>query len=724
MEDKKIDIHDIIEKHSQRLQRDLDSFNNIKKSSYSKSYESFKKEISPEPSNYERWCISLGQIIKLKISKKEEEEIQKKLDIAHLDIEPWHTVTLAFTSFLLIFFLGIISCFAVSYLTNTSFPFGLFIMICIVGVFSYSFLKNYPDRVANKWRLKASSQMVPAILYVVIYMRHTSNLEKAISFASEHLEYPLNLDFKKIFYDVEIGKFSTIKESLDNYLSIWRDYSPQFIESFNLIESSLFEPNEEKRVDILEKSLQVVLDGTYDKMLKFTHEVRSPLTNVYMLGVILPTLAIALLPMANILLQNQLKTSHVFVLFNLIVPFLVFYLTDKILFLRPGGHGEISLLEKNPKYYLYKSKKPVIKAFLISFPFLLLGLIPLIFQYTPLPSWFNLQRDYTFSQLGLPFFGEDAYFFGITEVDGIIKGPYGIGAMILSIFFIFGTALFFYISFKGKTSELKKEREKTKELEIEFNNSLFQLGNKLGNGTPLEIAFGKVAEDTKGLRTEDFFKKTNYNITQMGMSVEQALFDNKRGVLIYYPSSLVSTSMKILVESSKKGSTIAALSLVNLSQYVKNFYKITDRLKDLLSEIVSDMKSNMTFLAPILSGIIVGLSMMMSSILSYISNISNNFSDVSSSQFGNIGSILKMFEGTDTIAPYFLQIIVGVYLIEIVFILTKTLVVIDSGEDKLDQIYLTGMNLKKAIFFYSIIAIISSIALSFLSSFVLSGLIQ
>jgi len=30
-------------------------------------------------------------------------------------------------------------------------------------------------------------------------MRHTSNLEKAIAFASEHLQYPLALDFKKYF---------------------------------------------------------------------------------------------------------------------------------------------------------------------------------------------------------------------------------------------------------------------------------------------------------------------------------------------------------------------------------------------------------------------------------------------------------------------------------------------------------------------------------------------
>jgi hypothetical protein len=44
-------------------------------------------------------------------------------------------------------------------------------------------------------------------------MKHTSNLERAISFASQHVKYPLALDLKKIFWDVETGKFSTIKES-------------------------------------------------------------------------------------------------------------------------------------------------------------------------------------------------------------------------------------------------------------------------------------------------------------------------------------------------------------------------------------------------------------------------------------------------------------------------------------------------------------------------------
>ena len=236
----------------------------------------------------------------------------------------------------------------------------------MVSIFLFYYVNGYPQRLANKWRLKASSQMVPAILYIVVYMRHTPNLEKAVAFASKHLQYPLALDFKKVFYNVEIGKFSTIKESLDNYLETWGDYSLEFIESFHLIESSLFEPNNERRISTLEKSLQVILDGVYDKMLKFTHEVRSPLTNVYMLGVVLPTLGLALLPLASTMLKGMINWVHGFILFNLIIPFFVFYLTDNIMLLRPGGYGETKLLERNPLYAKYKNNSAYVGAFFIA----------------------------------------------------------------------------------------------------------------------------------------------------------------------------------------------------------------------------------------------------------------------------------------------------------------------------------------------------------------------
>lgn len=715
----KRDVDDILRKYGARIESELDSYS--QKSSYSSSYETFKGEISREYSTYEKWANSLGNIIRVKPSQKDEKRLKEEIDAAHLAIEPYQAVSLSVMSFISVFFIGLFISVAISLINGSlaSFPLLFFFLVVFFSLFLFSFLNQYPARAARKWRLKASSQMVPAILYIVVYMRHTPNLEKAIHFASEHLEYPLSLDFKKIFYNVEVGKYSTIKESLDHYLESWRGYSTEFIEGFHLIESSLFEPNQSRRISALEKGLQVVLDGVYDKMLKFSHSVRSPLTNVYMLGVVLPTLGLALIPLASAMIGGLLNYIHIFILFNLIVPFLVFYLTDKVLGMRPGGYGETALLEKNPLYPKFKDPSHFRKAFLIIFPLLILSLLPLIFQFTPVPESLGLEKDYTFSELGLSFLG-DGNFFGFIETPTGVKGPFGLGSLLLGILFPISIGLFFSIAYSGKTKELIVERQKTKELEAEFNNSLFQLGSRLGNGIPPELVFGKVAESTKGLRTHEFFSKVNYNVRQMGMSVERAVFDKTRGVMRFYPSSLIATSMRVLIESSKKGLKIAAVSLMSISEYVKNLDKITMRLKDLLAEIVSDMKSNMVFLAPLLSGIVVGLAAMITSILGML-QLGELATEATN--LGTLTNLINIFQYQDMIPPYFLQISVGVYLIEIIFILTSTLVTIDSGEDRLETMNKIGRNLKSGIGLYFVVATISIIALSLLSVLVLGNLV-
>ncbi len=715
----KPNVDDILRKYSGKIESKINTQTSAQSSNYSQSYMRFKQEMAPDISRYERWCKSLGSLIKLNVSQKDREKIEKNLKIAHLDLEPWQPLTLSVMSFLTVFFLGLIISVAIFLIKGSvaDFPVMFFILVTALSVFLFYFMNRYPERLANKWRLKASSQMVPAILYIVVYMRHTPNLERAIAFASENLEYPLALDFKKVFYNVQVGKFSTVKESLDDYLKIWRDYSTEFIEAFHLIESSLFEPDNSRRISTLEKSLKVVLDGVYDKMLAFTHEVKSPLTNVYMLGVVLPTLGLALLPLASAMLGGLLTTLHVFILFNLIIPFAVFYLVDKVLFLRPGGYGESTLLERNPLYHKYKSKKPYFIAVLVVLPLILIGFLPLIFQYTALPSAIGIEKDLSFSQIGLGFFEGD--FFGFIESGGSLSGPLGVGALILSMLIPLGIALFFSMSFKGRTKELIAERDKTKQLEKEFNNSLFQLGNRIGNGVPPEIAFGKVAESSQGLITEDFFRRVNYNIRQMGMSLEKAIFDKQRGAIIYYPSDLIATSMRILVESAKKGLKIAAVSLMSISEYVKNIQKITNRLKDMLAEIISDMKSNMSFLAPLLSGVVVGLAAMITTILTRL-----KLSELGGQEIaGNLGNIINIFDVTSMIPPYYLQIIVGVYLIQIIFILTGALVTIDSGEDKLQKTSKTGKNLTKGITLFFVTSLVSTIALFILTSVVVGNLI-
>ena len=719
---KKPSVDEILAKYGKKIEGEI-STTDIVTTKDSRAYLKFKEETQREFTNYERWCNTLGSVVKMNPSKKDEEKIKRDIEIAHMNIEPWQAITLSVMVFVVVFFIGLLSSLAYMFMTEEgAFPVLFFFLITSFSMFLFYYFSSYPARFANKWRLKASSQMVPAILYVVVYMRHTANLEKAIAFASEHLQYPLALDFKKVFYNVEIGKFPTIKESLDNYLEGWRDYSTEFIESFHLIESSLYEPDNVRRISTLEKAIQVVLDGVYDKMLKFTHDVKAPLTNVYMLAIMLPILGIALIPLASAMVQGMIKWSHVFILYTMIIPFLAFFMLDKILTLRPGGHGETSYLEKNPLYPQYKSNGPYMYAFLICLPFILLSLLPLIFQYTPIPDILGLQKDYSFADLGLEFEGaSQIMLFDFKEVGDGFAGPFGAVALFLSLFFPLGVALFFSIAYKDKTENIIVERGKTNQLEREFNNSLFQLGNRLGDGTPPELVFGKVADSSKGLVTGEFFKRVNYNIQQMGMSVEKAIFDSRRGVILFYPSDLIATSMRVLVESSKKGLKIAAVSLMSISEYVKNIQKITERLKDILAEIVSEMKSNMTFLAPLLSGIVIGLALMITSIL----NVLQTFMDsagVDVSLSSQITNILSMFNVVDMIPPYYLQIAIGVYLIEVIFILTGTLVTIDSGEDELEKTSKIGQNLKKGIVFYFLTAFFSSLALFALSIIVIGGM--
>lgn len=714
------DVNEILRKYGSKIEGQINT-SRAQKTDYSQEYVRFKQEMSPELSKYERWCKTLGNTIKLNVSEKDKIKIKRQLDIAHLDVEPSQALTLGVMAFVSVFFIGLLISVGVMLIEESinSFPFLFFILMVVFSLFLFYFVNGYPVRLANKWRLKASSQMVPAILYVVVYMRHTPNMEKAIGFASEHLQYPLALDFKKVFYDVEIGRFSTLKDSLDNYLETWRDYSIEFIESFHLIESSLFEPDDLRRIAILEKSLQVVLDGVYDKMLKFTHNVRSPLNTVYMLGVVLPTLGVVLIPLASAMIGGIIKTIHVFILFDLIIPFLVFYMTDKIMLLRPGGHGDAELIERNPLYYQYKTKKPYINAFLLTFPLLILGFLPLFFGYTPLPDMLGLKSDYTFAELGIGFLGDEKIFGFISDSAGT-TGPFGIGALLFSMLIPISIALFFSLAFKERTVSMMAERDKTKQLEAEFNNSLFQLGNRIGNGIPPEIAFGRVAESSKGLKTEDFFRRVNYNIRQGGMSVEGAIFDRNRGALRFYPSELISTSMKILVESAKKGLKIAALSLMSISEYVKNIDKINQRLRDMLAEIISDMKSNMTFLAPLLLGVVVGLAAMITAILNKL-----NLSGLGGEAAGisNLQTFLNIFDLTKMIPPYYLQLIIGIYLIEIIFILTSTLVTIDSGENKLEKTHHTGKNFLRGVTLYFVVALVAVLALFLLSSIVLGNII-
>ena len=85
-----------------------------------------------------------------------------------------------------------------------------------------------------------------------------------------------------------------------------------------------------------------------------------------------------------------------------------------------------------------------------------------------------------------------------------------------------------------------------------------------------------------------------------------------------------------------------------------------------------------------------------------------------------LGNLPSFFDVTQMIPPYFLQIFVGIYIIEVIIILTGALVTVDSGKDSLREKYELSRNLMKGMLLYLVTAFVATLVLTLLASVALT----
>ncbi len=739
------ELKDFKEKYEKRLKKELkgkQEDEDIEEETKTRDYEEFRKQYMPKHMSwYEKACQISEQILKITPDKKKIPEIEEAIKTCHLQTTPTGVMSFAILVPMLVILGSMLFGFIIPYLLTGKATGMFFILVGMIMAMSLILpLQKIPFIMANKWRLKASNQMVLSVFYIVTFMRHTSNLELAIDFAAEHLAPPLSIDLKKIIWDIETEKYDSIKESLDQYLMTWRKWNMEYIESMHLIESSLYESSESRRLDALDKALKVILEETYEKMLHYAHNLKGPITTLHMLGIILPILGLVILPLI-VSFMPEVKWYHLFMLYNITLPIIVYYLGSNILSTRPTGYGQADLTTKNPE--LKKYQKIIIKlgkqeikisplhiAIITFIIFFIIGLTPLILHSTGGDC-----ADWTVGQEGvLPrcaVENPNTITFSLLDYRDEIKnkektgrkiGPYGLGATLLSFAIPLAFGLGIGLYYKLRSKNIIKIRERAKQLEEEFASALFQLGNRLGDGFPAEIAFAKVAKTMEGTVSGKFFELVSINIQKLGFGIEKAIFDEEKGALKYYPSDLIESSMKVLVESSKKGPMIASQALMNIAEYIKEMHRVDERLKDLMADVISSMKSQINFLTPAISGIVIGITSMITQIIGTLGQKITTITSGEEAGMGTIGGasfILDMFG--NGIPTYYFQIIVGLYVVEIVFILTILINGIQNGADKLNERFLIGRNLIKSTTMYVIIAMIVTILFSIVAGSIIKS---
>jgi len=679
----------------------------------SRAYSEFKQEYLPKHmSLYEKACNQSEKMFKITPDPKKAKALQESINICHLNATPTGTYSFSLLFPAAYIMVGVLLSFI---LTGGGIFFPAFFLIS--GATMIMPLGNAPHFMANSWRMKASNQMVLSIFYVVTYMRHTSNLELAVDFAAEHLSPPLSLDFKRVVWDIETQKYSSIKESLDVYLETWRNWNMEFVESIHLIEGSLLESDETARTAMLDKSLDVILQETYEKMLHYAQNLKSPITMLHMLGIILPILGLVILPLVVSFMEG-VYWYHIATLYNIILPASVYYLGKEILSKRPTGYGNVDI-SKDPELQKFRNftfkmggnefmVSPMYLSIFVVAVCLVLAFSPLIFHFV-MPGWdiattrggkIEIVTAYTVEESQFYFIGYQRSSKAGSE-DYI--GPFGLGAALLSSFMPLAAGLGVGLYYKVRTKNVLKIRDESKKLEAEFASALFQLGNRLGDGYPAEIAFGKVAEAISDTISGQFFGLVESNLQQSGMSLEQAIFDPDHGALRQYPSDLIETSMKVLVESARKGPLVAAQALINISRYIREMHSVDERLKDLMADTISSMNSQIKFLTPVIAAIVIGITSMVTTILGKLGGqLQKLQSETAAANAGMAVGLTQLFG--DGMPTFYFQIIVGFYVVQITYILTIIVNGIENGADQLAEDFQIGQNMTRSTLMYCILS--------------------
>ncbi|MEW5955840.1 MAG: hypothetical protein AB1626_04890, partial [Candidatus Micrarchaeota archaeon] len=208
----------------------------------------------------------------------------------------------------------------------------------------------WPSLQANKEKMLAIGYMPEIINYLIMSMRLSPNLEKAVEFAANHGRGKIAEDLKKVVWDVQIGKYLSVEEALDELAYKWGAYNDDFKQALMIIRASVLEADQPRREALLEKAIEGVLEGSKEKMDLFARQLHAPTVYLYYFGVLLPLMLAIVLPIGSSLMPGLpfARPEFLFLIYAVGLPIGIFVLGSMILGGRPPTYEPPEIPEDFP----------------------------------------------------------------------------------------------------------------------------------------------------------------------------------------------------------------------------------------------------------------------------------------------------------------------------------------------------------------------------------------
>ena len=593
------------------------------------------------------WAVQDHQAFSRKCEKSVSPEYRDALRFTGFDLEAFETVLFSYVGTLvaLILLLGIdlVLLLSSSFDPKTLFVMGILTFVIPLIVLCY--LSEYVKIKAGFMKISSLGDIPEILSYVIMSMKLVPNLEHAVLFAARNSERPLATDLKKLIWDLNLRIYSSMDDALLSFADLWGRNSEYFKRSLHLIKSSTAEPDEAQRVITLNRALDISLQGTESLMETFAEKLKTPSYVLYSIFILIPLALVALLPAVTVVGMKPEITDLV-LLYDFVFPSLAAIYSEYILMQRPVAFIPRQIPDTHPDLADIRQRKriAILSGVLVCALTAPLGYI-------------------------LLFLGNPGGIVSTTPLEG-----YLLPALPLVMGGTAGLSIYLYFS----SLPYKKIRDRIKQMEQEFADSLFVLGRRISEGKSPEEAFAYTSRTMDGSKIGEAYEGISMNLLSMRTNLKDAVFDEEFGAFRHVYSERIRNTMLLFTESVHKNHEAAGASIVKLADHLKELSDVEERIKRSLYDVTSTMRTTAAIFAPLIAGITLALSEVITKILNQVAErVSRVPADLS-------GMPVEISPETfsQSILPDQFLLAIGVYIVIISAILTRFAGAIEYGGEQ------------------------------------------
>ncbi|MEE9594497.1 MAG: hypothetical protein V3V92_03770 [Candidatus Hydrothermarchaeales archaeon] len=517
----------------------------------------------------------------------------------------------------------------------------------LVPLFVLLSLRDYPKNYASVYKIRVAGAMPEMISNMALTLKVKPNLESALEYAAGRTRGPVGEEMRKLVWGIYMREHVSADKALEKFADEWKDWNKDFSASMHYLRGSMLEKSEIKRISMIDKGMDVVLNGASKRMLEYASSLEMPTTMLFFAGVLLPLILVALLPTLSYV-GVSISSFGIFLAYCIFLPLLVYVWTRRILGKRPVSFSATAIPDEHP------------------------GLPPrgrMLIMGKAVPV------------LIIPLFG-----LGLT-VPGLMDLGWKIPLLDNTILVLWGLTIglsaYLWITTKDKI----KIRDEMKELEEDFVEVLHHLENRVAEDRPLEDALAHVGELMVHKKIGKLFTEIS-TATIIEHKPLGSILSDESGPLKFVHTDLIRSCLVTVVESSRKSSEAAAAVLSRISAHLDNLGRVEAKIKEKLGSTVETMQATMIYFAPFIAGVVVVLQDLMNKQLTKGRGMASISYDPASFQshfnldITGAPGLSGLLQGTlEPISMGILQIILGVYMLEMIVILTYYIEEIKNGDD-------------------------------------------